>query len=47
MVDPQIEIKKNRMYNLDLKIIQETYLELYVEHEVKMLHFWSGHLTFR
>jgi len=42
----RVEIKKNRMYKLDLKIVQERCLKLEVKDEVMMWHFWFGHLHF-
>jgi len=39
-------MKKNRMYKLDLKIVQERCLKLDVKDEAMMWHFRFGHLHF-
>jgi len=39
-------MKKNRMYKLDLKIVQERYLKLDVKDEAMMWHFQFDHLHF-
>jgi len=41
-----VEMKKNRMYKLELKIIQEKCLKLDVQDETMMWHFRFGHLHF-
>jgi len=43
---PHIEMKKNRMYKLELKIIQEKCLKLDVQDETMMWRFRFGHLHF-
>jgi len=35
----RVEMKKNRMYKLELKIIQEKCLKLDVQNEIMMWHF--------
>jgi len=42
----RVEMKKNRMYKLELKIIQEKCLKLDVHDETMMWHFWFSHLHF-
>jgi len=42
----RVEMKKNRMYKLNLKIVQERCLKLDVKDEVMMWHFRFGHLHF-
>ena len=42
----RVEMKKNRMYKLELKIIQEKCLKLDVKDETMMWHFRFGHLHF-
>ena len=42
----RVEMKKNRMYKLDLKIVQERCLKLDVKDEAMMWHFRCGHLHF-
>jgi len=42
----RIEMKKNWIYKLDLKIIQENCLKLDVKDETMMWHFRFGHLHF-
>ena len=42
----RVEMKKNRMYKLDLKIVQERCLKLDVKDEAMMWHFRFGHLHF-
>jgi len=42
----RVEMKKNRMYKLELKIIQEKCLKLDVQDETMMWHFRFGHLHF-
>ena len=42
----RVEMKKNRMYKLDLKIVQERCLKLDLKDEAMMWHFRFGHLHF-
>ena len=42
----RVEMKKNRMYKLELKIIQDKCMQLGVEDEVMKWHFRFGHLNF-
>ena len=42
----RVEMKKNMMYKLDLKIVQERCLKLDVKDEAMMWHFRFGHLHF-
>jgi len=42
----QVEMKKNRMYKLDLKIVQVRCLKLDMKDEDMMWHFRFGHLHF-
>ena len=42
----RVDMKKNKMYKLDLKIVQERCLKLDVKEEAMMWHFRFGHLNF-
>lgn len=41
-----VETKKNKIYKLNLKIVQERFLKLNVKDQAMIWHFQFGHLSF-